>query len=358
MEQQALLSERDEPDERERRVVLGGLGPPKIGPQRMSKVVQKVKLLPEHEREREREREYEQDEEGLRRRDRKRLPRVSAYCTASSYKMKEFTRYLSSKQRDPRIFDECIYAVYKHEDEQEVTVENGVRIGIGQEHEVFIFEYGVCVLWGFSIQDEQRFLQEISRFELEKLAGQDVQIEEFNYYITKEYRPRIYNDLIALRDNDYMIKLSLSHAIAQSVKISLFEDLVDHTIKTTKDIPVGIALTGKVRMSRRKIMMQIGDLFILRININLHGSIIDSPELMWSQPELEPLYQAARSYLEISQRVSLLNSRLEVISDLLQMLKEQLGHVHDEYLEVVVIFLIAAEIFVAFINIIVDFVAR
>ena len=72
--------------------------------------------------------------------------------------------------------------------------------------------------------------------------------------------------------------------------------------------------------------------FLLFVDVNLHGSILDSPELMWSEPHLEPIYQATRGYLEINQRVSLLNTRLEVISDLLQMLKEQLGHAHGGYM--------------------------
>ncbi|GMF04197.1 unnamed protein product [[Candida] boidinii] len=110
-------------------------------------------------------------------------------------------------------------------------------------------------------------------------------------------------------------------------------------------------------MTREEIMKSIGELFILRININLHGSVLDSPELMWSEPTLEPIYQATRGYLEINQRVTLLNQRLEVISDLLQMLKEQLGHSNDEYLELIVIILIAAEVVISIINIIVDLIA-
>lgn len=34
------------------------------------------------------------------------------------------------------------------------------------------------------------------------------------------------------------------------------------------------------------------------------------------EPHLEPLYAAARSYLEITQRVAILNQRLDVIGDL------------------------------------------
>lgn len=47
-------------------------------------------------------------------------------------------------------------------------------------------------------------------------------------------------------------------------------------------IPTDIATSGKVNMSRREIMKHIGELFILRININLQGSVLDSPELMWA----------------------------------------------------------------------------
>jgi uncharacterized Rmd1/YagE family protein len=110
-------------------------------------------------------------------------------------------------------------------------------------------------------------------------------------------------------------------------------------------------------MSRKKIMMSVGELFILRININLSGSVLDSPELCWSEPNLEPVYKAARSYLEINQRVTLLNQRVQVISDLLSMLKEQMTHSQGEYLEYIVIILIAAEILIAIVNVVVDVLA-
>jgi uncharacterized Rmd1/YagE family protein len=80
----------------------------------------------------------------------------------------------------------------------------------------------------------------------------------------------------ALRLTD-RTKLSLSHALAQSVKISLFEELISSTIEQTKDIPRSLSETGKIGLPRSEIMKQIGNLFILRININLVGSILDSP---------------------------------------------------------------------------------
>lgn len=287
--------------------------------------------------------------------------------------MKDIIRWLkeSKRQHDShaKLFDECLYTPFvykdwrgdKRMDKDLIRLDDeGGEITIDDRHtDVFIFEYGVVVLWGFTLREEQAFLSDLAKFENEKLAQEDVQVEEFNYYITKSYQPRIYNDFITLRDgSNYMLKLSISHAISQSVKISLFEELVDNTIEDTQDIPQQIASAGKVGMSKEEIMKSIGELFILRININLHGSVLDSPEIMWSEPHLEPIYQATRGYLEINQRVALLNQRLEVISDLLQMLKEQLGHSNEEYLEFIVIILVGVEVLVSIINIIVDIVAN
>ncbi|EXJ64170.1 hypothetical protein A1O7_00506 [Cladophialophora yegresii CBS 114405] len=214
--------------------------------------------------------------------------------------------------------------------------------------EIFIFDYGTVVIWGMTVQQEQRFLNDMSKFSDAPLPTESVQTENFNFYYTKEYQARIYNDFISLRDpRNHMTKLAISHALSQSVKTSLFEDLVSETIETTSPLPALIAQTGSVNLTRRQLNMQIGELFILRINIHLQGSVLDSPELMWAEPHLEPVYAAVRSYLEIEQRVGLLTERLDVIADLLAVLREQGSRRHGEVLEWIVIILIAAEILVA-----------
>lgn len=306
------------------------------------------------------------DAERFGRAERDKLPRVAAFCTATSYDIDSIFQFLGSRKKfnhaAPRRIDECVYSPYVYQPSLH-DVNTGKLIPVeGIESfgppEVFMFDYGVTVIWGMTMVEERRFLKEIERFSIELLPTEDIESEIFNFYVTKDYQPRIYDDLITLREgSNYMVKLAISHAIAQSVKISLFEELVDGTIETTKDIPQMVAESGKVHMSRKQIMMNVGELFILRININLVGSVLDSPELCWSEPQLEPVYQAARQYLEINQRVSLLNQRMDVIGDLLQMLKEQISVSHSEYLEWIVIILIATEILIAVVNIIVDVAA-
>ncbi|KAJ7857238.1 hypothetical protein B0H14DRAFT_2751285, partial [Mycena olivaceomarginata] len=207
------------------------------------------------------------------------------------------------------------------------------------EAEIFLFEYGTVVTWGMTEQQRSR-----KRFEVERLAPDEVQMEDLNFYYANY--SRIYNDVITLRKgSSYMTKLSLSHAISQSVKISLFEELISSTIEETRDIPEIIATTGKVGMPHKALL--------LRTNINTVGSVLDSP----SFPDLQPLYDAARSYLEIPQRINLLNTRVEVLQDLLQLLKESVSSKHAERLEQIVIALIAIEIVLGIVTILVDLMA-
>lgn len=107
----------------------------------------------------------------------------------------------------------------------------------------------------------------------------------------------------------------------------------------------------------------MGEVFLLRANIAAVGSVLDSPDVFWvivvllakdrfttltscvqSYPDLRPLYEAARSYLETPQRINLLNTRVEVLQDMLQLLKESVSSRHAERLEQIVIVLIAIEI--------------
>lgn len=106
--------------------------------------------------------------------------------------------------------------------------------------EVFLFEYGVVVIWGMTLAQEQKFLKEIAKFEMEKLDADDVETEYFNFYYTREYQARIYNDFITLRDkNNYMTKLAISHALAQSVKVcpSPGPPFAHHPVSSTNPDP-------------------------------------------------------------------------------------------------------------------------
>lgn len=51
----------------------------------------------------------------------------------------------------------------------------------------------------------------------------------------------------------------------------------------------------------------------------------DTPELFWSEASLQPLYDAIREYVEIDDRVLVLNERLGVVGDLVRCLSSKVA---------------------------------
>ncbi|OMJ13098.1 Sporulation protein RMD1, partial [Smittium culicis] len=201
--------------------------------------------------------------------------------------------------------------------------------------EAFVFDYGVVVTWGMTETEEQAFLREISIFSLEPISYHNQQKDEFGFTYEKAEEIEgvekcvIRNDLITLdHDHSSATKLAISHAIAQSGKISLYEDLFEVTINQTKRIPQSLAKHGHVNMSRTSIAKKIGQLFIMRVNVSLISNILDTPEIFWYEPDLQPIYNEVRNYLEISQRIELLNHRVGVIGNMLEMLRTHINGSH------------------------------
>jgi uncharacterized Rmd1/YagE family protein len=99
----------------------------------------------------------------------------------------------------------------------------------------------------------------------------------------------------SLRTPSPKIKLAISHAIAQSVKLSVFEDAMENTMTSSKFLPAELARRGELGLTRREVVRMSGRLFRLRVGIMLGGNVLDTPEWFWeSEPELHDLYSAVR----------------------------------------------------------------
>ena len=141
-------------------------------------------------------------------------------------------------------------------------------------------------------------------------------------------------------------KLAISCAMAQSAKLFVFEARLDSTINEVKLIPEELAETGKISWNRRQLSQMIGKLFITRTQINLHSEILDDPDFLWEHDEWEPVFRKVLSYLDVESRVQLVNTRLDLIRELLDVLDTQLENKKSARLEWIVIWLIMAEIVV------------
>lgn len=145
--------------------------------------------------------------------------------------------------------------------------------------EMFVFSYGVVVFWNFTESQEKDILGDLTFAESEKgislvtrpFDPNDYETEEFHFeYSANIKHPRIFNDMITLLPrSDHMVKLGISHAVAQSTKLCSFEERMSETMQDAEHVPKRLALTGNLNMGRTEIVKVLGRLFKSRVDINL-----------------------------------------------------------------------------------------
>ncbi|KAF8419685.1 hypothetical protein EV426DRAFT_614359 [Tirmania nivea] len=222
--------------------------------------------------------------------------------------------------------------------------------------EMFVFSYGVVVFWNFTERQEKDVLADLTFAASETktplvsgpLREHEFETEEFHFEYSSRIRsPRIYNDMITLRSGDIMVKLAISHAIAQSTKLCRFEERMAVTMLGVQHIPKRLALTGKLGMRREDVVKMSGRLFKLRVDVNLSSNVLDVPEFFWdAEPTLHPLYAAVREYLEIKQRILVLNERCRVFLDLADILSDSIADSNMSRITWIIIILIVISLFV------------
>lgn len=254
--------------------------------------------------------------------------RCTCYCNAAAYDIPSLFQYLQ-RLGQTQLFRDVIHIQIKEDKHV--------------KGDVFYFSYGSIVCWGFTEEEEREILASIKEFEKDPLPK--VELDEFTFVYGDTIK--IEEDEIFLHNKNTLTKLAISHGIAQSVKLSTFEELIQKTIEHTKMLPLALAKKGKIPLSRKEMSRKMGEIFIERSFVNLHSEILDTPEFFWDYPELEPFYRRTAHYLDVSKRAEILNKRLHVIHELYEILSSEMNHQHTSRLEMIIIILILIEVTLA-----------
>ncbi len=250
----------------------------------------------------------------------------SAFCIASSLKVKPLYQSLKSRYRTTFYRDVVHIEAFKEDTEEPV--------------DVFFFPYGAIICWGADLSEGKRFTLEAKDFLEQPLK--DMEVDDFTFSYGEELK--IFEDEIILPDVECLTKLAVSHGLAQSVKLGTFENTISQAFEKTKRIPEDLAKKGTISLSRKMVRKKIGELFIDRSSINLYVDVLDTPEFFWDHPELQPYYTCTANELEIEKRGHTLNQRLDVLRELFEMLSNEVNVQHSTRLEWTIVLLIMMEV--------------
>lgn len=258
--------------------------------------------------------------------------RCVAYCTATSYNIRRLQDALKARYK-ANLFRDVVH------------FDLGTPSGFSNEvRDVFCFPYGVVVMWGLNVEEEQDVLIQLKEFQNSAQEIYECELMSFAFAASNDHQAKIEEEVISLPDTDVLSRLAISHGLAQSVRLATFEALIQKTIDKTRHIPEQLAARGKIPLSKNEIRKKMGELFLERSSVNLHFDILDVPEFFWDHSELEPLYVLIANHLDLETRVEVLNQRLDIVHDLFEMLGNELNHQHSSKLEWIIIWLIVIEV--------------
>lgn len=224
--------------------------------------------------------------------------------------------------------------------------------------DLFAFKFGCLVGWGLLPSEidvikewgksflsrplQPREIEE-ERVEFVPALKQHFDNSEEDAEDTESMAP-VMHDQIVLFTTSHYERLAHSYAMAQSVKLGVFESAVDRSIAESRNVPETMATTGEVNLNARDLAKQMGGLLMLRCDVNLHTDILDTPDIFWEEDCFEANYDFCRNYLDIDKRVEILNARLEVLKDLYDLLQNGLNVKNGNKLEWIIIILILLEV--------------
>ncbi|WFD27824.1 Sad1-interacting factor 3 [Malassezia nana] len=238
-------------------------------------------------------------------------------------------------------------ASHTHECEENEHAPRAIRDALNMA-ELIVLPYGVVVMFNFTQDEEESMIKDIMASGSARTPHKTYDRELFQFcYDPHVPAPRINNDFFTFRAPNHLLKLSLAHAIAQSTKLSEFEENMYKTLEMASHMPRELAQTGELHVSRRGALKMSGHLFKLRVDVNLTSDVLDTPDLFWNEASLQALYDAIREYLEMDDRIQTLNERLTIANELLDIIHEHLSNAAMSKITWIIIVLIVVACFVA-----------
>ena len=263
----------------------------------------------------------------------------SSFCAGESYNLLAISEFFTKQSWSHRIYG------------REVLHIDADLFDLAETGDVWIYSYGCIVCWGISTENEEKILKKIEDFLYKPLLNYIV--DRCDYFISEEEDSSYIdteNNCIILRHKDPYVCLSFSYGLSQSIKLSAFEESAEKTIEENKSIPNMLIETGKISLSRKTLAKRIGALFLERNFVNLHSDILDVPDFFWKRPKYEQYYEMAIKFMDLTQRIQILNDRLKVIHELYHILATELQHLHSSRMEMIIIALISFEVIIGLLH--------
>ena len=222
----------------------------------------------------------------------------------------------------------------------------------GQDGLASVFRYGVVVLFGLSVLEEDEVLRALELRIVRPFEAREDETASIEISSDREEQVlpggKIFLKAITLEH-----LLVISDAIAKSVVLARFEREVASVFDVIEPFARRLAEKGRTRGGRRALLMHIGRAMLVQHRVSGRFAVAEKPDAVWERPDLDRLYSRLQDEYELPERAEALSRKLTVISETAELFADMIDTQRSLRLEILVVILILFEIMVTIYQIIV-----
>lgn len=219
-------------------------------------------------------------------------------------------------------------------------------------HDIFIFREGSIVFWGVPYDQQKRILYGLSPLKIDPNSSDHIQEEREHLaykLVENDQASRLTRDVVELasgkdKDSLYLDQFAISHAVALSVKLGIWELLLDKYIESIGWVTDSMKRGNNINMSRGDVFKKTGEIYELKHNLILTSDLLDLPDVYWDRQKQEVLFLSVQSYLNIRKRTAVMTEKLNNCVELMALLSAHMSDKHHVRLEWMIIILILVEV--------------
>ncbi|ESU29430.1 hypothetical protein FLJC2902T_08330 [Flavobacterium limnosediminis JC2902] len=211
---------------------------------------------------------------------------------------------------------------------------------------LYIFDYGVVVFANYDPVAKSEFLNFVKNYATNPV---DLNLSE-EYTIESDgtlNKTIVKNNYMTVSQIDSSLLRIVMLNTGQSVALEYYEALTDDLITSSKHYILELEQKGRLSISKTNLLKYIGKVLNVKNSIVDNLYILDDPNLVWDNEELNLLNRNLKNNFDIHPRFKDLDYRLQIVEDNLTLFTDVLNVRESHRLEWIIIILIAFEIIMA-----------
>lgn len=187
-------------------------------------------------------------------------------------------------------------------------------IRAGREGFAVLFRYGVVVLFALDPMEEAVFLASLGKLVAQPLPVQGRQAAVVQ--VEPEGEDRVdQSGTVFIADSSPQRLQLVAEVLARDLVLEHYEKRIAKVFDAIEPLAVSLSRGSLRKLKTKELLAQIGEVLLAEHRMVGRVELLESPEVLWTRPELERLFIRLEREYDLSGRNRALDRKLEVISD-------------------------------------------